>query len=344
MGCAPSKSEHRDQDFYLQPDLDIEAYHFHHFVRDLIKQEGGVQTFLNSLFLEWPIPDPRSYQTLKRYGHEYETWPQTHTELLDTIDRIERAMTDTLIGDPLRAVAAYLKGAATMKELINKPCEARADEITWPDIQFIFRQMLPQIKDKNDNVLLEPTDVPMLNPRVSLRYRVPKHMISDILEGEWRVYHKLAAEGRSYGLVFKNVTAVAQGEYTFEGSSPEASLTLKDGRGFWNEHGNSGVRIVWTEQSAGGVVPVQARLKVNGKFECLELQEAEVKKGSRVDNFPADPAERQGLKYFEGQPANTSQVSSTPAVEEEPASVAIGQGTPDVEESGAAPEGSVVVP
>lgn len=39
-------------------------------------------------------------------------------------------------------------------------------QITWPDIQFIFRQMLPQIKDKNDNVLLEPTNVPMLNPRV----------------------------------------------------------------------------------------------------------------------------------------------------------------------------------
>ena len=82
---------------------------------------------------------------------------------------------------------------------------------------------------------------------------------------------------------------------------------------------------------AGAHGEVQARLKVNGKFECLELQEAEVKKGSRVDNFPADPAERQGLKYFEGQPANTSQVSSTPAVEEEPASVAIGQGTPDAE-------------
>lgn len=62
---------------------------------------------------------------------------------------------------------------------------------------------------------------------------------------------------------------------------------------------------------AGAHGEVQARLKVNGKFECLELQEAEVKKGSRVDNFPADPAERFTHKYYIG--ANSNIQASQPA-------------------------------
>ena len=42
----------------------------------------------------------------------------------------------------------------------------------------------------------------------------------------------------------------------------------------------------------------QARLKVNGKFECLGLAGSEVKKGSREDNFSVDPHERLKLKYY----------------------------------------------
>ena len=45
---------------------------------------------------------------------------------------------------------------------------------------------------------------------------------------------------------------------------------------------------------------VQARLKVNGKFECVGLHGAEVKKGSREDNFPEDGHERLKLKYYCG--------------------------------------------
>ena len=120
---------------YLQPDLDIEAYHFHHYVRDLISNKDfkteqglGVQVFLNTLFMEWPIPNPKVYKCLKRYGRNYETWPQTHTELLDTIDRTEKRLIDTILGDKLRPVSAYLKGAATMKELIHDS-EAKPDEV-----------------------------------------------------------------------------------------------------------------------------------------------------------------------------------------------------------------------
>merc|ERR1719253_14658 len=87
MGCSPTKEGHKGDhhdaaDVYLQPDLDIEAYHFHHYVRDLISNKDfkseqglGVQVFLNTLFMEWPIPNPRVYKCLKRYGHDYETWP-----------------------------------------------------------------------------------------------------------------------------------------------------------------------------------------------------------------------------------------------------------------------------
>ena len=140
MGCSPTKEgqkgDHHDAaDVYLQPDLDIEAYHFHHYVRDLISNKDfkseqglGVQVFLNTLFMEWPIPNPRVYKCLKRYGHDYETWPQTHTELLDTIDRTEKRLIDTILGDKLRPVSAYLKGAATMKELIHDS-EAKPDEV-----------------------------------------------------------------------------------------------------------------------------------------------------------------------------------------------------------------------
>merc|ERR1719424_1927880 len=45
MGCSPTKADqkgdHHDKhdDVYLQPDLDIEAYHFHHYVRDLISNK-----------------------------------------------------------------------------------------------------------------------------------------------------------------------------------------------------------------------------------------------------------------------------------------------------------------
>lgn len=58
-----------------------------------------MQQFLNILFLEWPIPDPRSWQLLRRYGTNYETWPQRHAELLETIRRTEKRIVDTVRGD-----------------------------------------------------------------------------------------------------------------------------------------------------------------------------------------------------------------------------------------------------
>ena len=134
MGCAPAKEnhggDHHDAEVYMQQDLDIDAYHFHHFVRDLITVDGGVQKFLNILFLEWPIPNPKAYKVLNRYGTRYETWPQNHKDLIDTIDRTEHRLIDNILGDKLRPVSAYLKGAATMKELLAAS-EAKSDEVPF---------------------------------------------------------------------------------------------------------------------------------------------------------------------------------------------------------------------
>jgi hypothetical protein len=142
MGCSPTKNQHKDADVkdthndtYLQPDLDIEAYHFHHYVKDMIGSsetrtgdDGAVNKFLNILFKEWPIPDPNKFKTVKRYGRTYETWPQNHSELLDTIDRTEQKLINNILGEKLRPVSAYLKGAATMKELVGES-EAKPDEV-----------------------------------------------------------------------------------------------------------------------------------------------------------------------------------------------------------------------
>jgi len=338
MGCSPTKADqkgdHHDKhdDVYLQPDLDIEAYHFHHYVRDLISNKDfkteqglGVQVFLNTLFMNWPIPDPKVYKCLKRYGSTYETWPQTHTELLDTIDRTEKCLIDTILGDKLRPVSAYLKGAATMKELIHDS-EAKPDEITWPDVQHIFREMLKQLKGPDDAILLNWEDVPMLCQKVSLRYRVPKNMIREILEGEWRIYHQKPGTGKgvsvdksSYGMIIKDVVqvkAAAAGkgqthpdimkggdDFTFCGHARLGErYQVSDGLCRWNTLGNMGVIMTWNENWKNGeVIPMEARLKVNGKFDCNEhLAKGEVKKGCREDNFPLDAHERLKLKYYHG--------------------------------------------
>merc|ERR1712166_1326640 len=338
MGCSPTKADqkgdHHDKhdDVYLQPDLDIEAYHFHHYVRDLISNKDfkteqglGVQVFLNTLFMNWPIPDPKVYKVLKRYGSNYETWPQTHTELLDTIDRTEKCLIDTILGDKLRPVSAYLKGAATMKELIHDS-EAKPDEITWPDVQHIFREMLKQLKGPDDAILLNWEDVPMLCQKVSLRYRVPKNMIREILEGEWRIYHQKPGTGKgvsvdksSYGMIIKDVVqvkaaAAGKGEthpdimkggddFTFCGHARLGErYQVSDGLCRWNTLGNMGVVMTWNENWADGqVIQMEARLKVNGKFDCVDhLAKSEVKKGCREDNFPLDAHERLKLKYYHG--------------------------------------------
>jgi len=335
MGCSPTKDQnhdHKDKDVYLQPDLDIEAYHFHNFVRDLISVDGNVQRFLNTMYMEWPIPNPSVYKNLTRYGQKYETWPQTHNELLDTIDRTENRLIDTILGDKLRPVAAYLKGAATMKELIHDS-EAKSDEITWPDIQYVFRQMLPKIKNGDGVVLLEPKDVPMLDPKISLRYRIPKDMIKKIMEGEWRIYHQETTQSKgatvkdsSYGMMIHDVTQVdahvppgSKGgateapdvmkggdDFFFSGGSRLGDkYTISDGVANWNTKGNHGVNLTWVENwivgpNAGKAVDMHARLKVNGKFECDGLAAAEVKKGSREDNFSTDAHARLKLKYYIG--------------------------------------------
>merc|ERR1711865_587936 len=251
MGCSPTKADqkgdHHDKhdDVYLQPDLDIEAYHFHHYVRDLISNKDfkteqglGVQVFLNTLFMNWPIPDPKVYKVLKRYGSNYETWPQTHTELLDTIDRTEKCLIDTILGDKLRPVSAYLKGAATMKELIHDS-EAKPDEITWPDAQHIFREMLKQLKGPDDAILLNWEDVPMHDKnhvdvcaeerlcwsdfqvlfneelgsdaihvfmlenagdkfKTNLTLKIPEEKIDECLKGEYRMYCKNIEQNNSF--------------------------------------------------------------------------------------------------------------------------------------------------
>ena len=132
MGCSPTKDQHHGKDIksdiYMQADLDIESYHFHQFVEDMVKVDGGVQKFLNTLYFEWPIEDPQKYHHLKRYGHTYETWPQTYEQLQGVINRAEERLIDTILGSKLRPVASYFKGAATLKELIGES-EATPNEV-----------------------------------------------------------------------------------------------------------------------------------------------------------------------------------------------------------------------
>ena len=61
----------------------------------------------------------------------------------------------------------------------------------------------------------------------------------------------------SYGIVFANVQPEADGQYMFECSSYDTNLKIKNGRGFWNELGNSGVRIAWTEEVGSSITSVQ---------------------------------------------------------------------------------------
>merc|ERR1712166_496884 len=207
MGCSPTKDHHQGgnetkADVYMQADLDIESYHFHQFVEDLVKVDGGVQKFLNTLYFEWPIEDPQKYHHLKRYGYGYETWPQTYEQLQDVINKAEDRLIDTILGGKLRPVASYFKGAATLKELIQDS-EATPNEITWPDVQYIFKQQLIKLHERTKDAAADWTKVDMLaeSPdennhfRISLRYRVPRDMIQSLLDGEWRIYHKPSNAG-----------------------------------------------------------------------------------------------------------------------------------------------------
>lgn len=311
----------------MQADLDIESYHFHQFVEDLVKVDGGVQRFLNTLYFEWPIADPQKYHHLKRYGHKYETWPQTYEQLQDVINKAEEKLIDTILGAKLRPVASYFKGAATLKELIHDS-EATPNEITWPDVQYIFKQQLIKLHERTKDPAADWTTVDMLSGegednhfKISLRYRVPKDMITTLLDGEWRIYHKPGNAGGkgpgapecSYGMIIKDIKVAGAGgkgpvdpnagnTVTFCGHDRlNKRYKVEDGHCYWNERGNSHVRMTWTEQwNDGKVVEMEAKLKINGKFECTNCTSGEVKKGAREDNFSTDAHERLKLKYYIG--------------------------------------------
>jgi len=338
MGCSPTK-EGKSQDAqgdieeYKHPDLDMASYHFNEFVQDLITVDGGVQKFLNVLYKEWPIPNPKEYKSLKRYGYTYETWPQTDEQLLHTIAAAEAKMNNTILGAKLEKVSVFFKQAATMKSLMTAPSEAKPHEITWPDVQYMFKQEL--LKLNNETCLPKHVDMLSEHPkeenhfRISLRYRVAKEQIKSILEGEWRIFHQPGNAGGkgagpppySYGMMINEVLgcgaaagkggkgpgapaegAAAGDEITFKGSDRlNKKYTVDDGKCFWNEKGNSHVRMTWTEKwHDGKEVPMEAKLKVNGKFECTNVKSGEVKKGSREDNFPLDAHARLQIKYYMG--------------------------------------------
>jgi len=331
MGCSPTKDQnhdHKDKDVYLQPDLDIEAYHFHNFVRDLISVDGNVQRFLNTMYMEWPIPNPSVYKNLTRYGQKYETWPQTHNELLYTIDRTENRLIDTILGDkretwPLTAdqvVAAITAGGkyeqkvadGMMTHMFDKnECEAcKGETIMWPDFQVIFEHALPDTAKQVK--MLEKLEHKPDQHATNLTLKIPESKISDCLCGEYRMYCKNVQQDNSfsYGLIIDSVTETGSEDngfgtqkrtFTFIGRPRlDGKYKLESGTGTWNEFGSGRFHLEYAEHWPDGMVDnLKARLKCNGKFAC-DSTSGFIQKARKESTLPDELDKRMASKYYIG--------------------------------------------
>ena len=186
----------------------------------------------------------------------------------------------------------------TMVPGLHKGCSR--DEVTWPDIQAVFRHALCQAAGTKEWSDTENQLYPALEKRNRLQYRIEKHEIQRRLLGSWRVYCKQGDGGEpfSYGLV---ISEVDEETLTFKGRSRKPGrYEVGDGKVEYVEGGRQQVVLSYYEVYPDGQRKhVQGRLKCNGKIQCI-VEGGTTQKARREDSCTAalEAGEEDVIKYF----------------------------------------------
>jgi len=179
------------------------------------------------------------------------------------------------------------------------------ETVVWPDIQQAFRSA---VTEEPWSELLSMEWEP-LAPEVTLRLKIEKTKLKEVLEGEWRMYCKPedGGEAFSYGLLTQEVVVDPEtGNGSFSGRSRvEGKYVVEEGIIEWNPI-NGRTKISYCEVWPNGQRDaLTARVKSNGKFLC-ESESGYYQKATREDlNLPPDAEDRIGeeapagiKKYF----------------------------------------------
>ena len=164
-------------------------------------------------------------------------------------------------------------------------------QITWPDLQRTFRTGLCEALGAEEWNHDLDVAYPPLAHRVTLRLKIDRGRIKEMLEGPWRMYCQ-PPEGDpfSYGLIIKEVTELDETTFSFTGSSAiKGRYEIVDGRvEYMNDHKRQHVYITYKEVWPSGLVDsLFARMKSNGKFTC-ESDSGYVQKARHKGTMPED--------------------------------------------------------
>ena len=141
---------------------------------------------------------------------------------------------------------AALEAALFEDSTLKLRGECTRDEVSWPDVQAVFRHALRSVLGLAEWSEKEGT-YPVLGKKVTLRLRVERGRIGELLLGEWRMYCKPPDSAAfSYGLV---VTAFDAATMVFKAHPKVAGrYELVDGRvEYQNENGQQHVYIKYKE-------------------------------------------------------------------------------------------------
>jgi hypothetical protein len=167
-------------------------------------------------------------------------------------------------------------------------------EVTWPDIQQAFRSTM----EEGDWTEEHDAENPPLNHKVTLRNKIEKDQIADLLAGEYRMYCSPDnGEAFSYGLIIEDIDI---DNMTFGGRSRvEGKYEVENGKIEQDQHLR--VHISYEEVWPNGTRDaLSARVKSNAKFQCESTGGYEQKATNETKNLPEDPEDRIGQAAKEG--------------------------------------------
>jgi len=262
----------------------------------LIHEQGATKSIdmMWEIYAAWPNPFGEEQECARMNRKKgtpeiKKTWPLPFEG--------EKSVTSVLTecGWSEMLIAALKTQLIDRKEDSGVHANCTEAEICWPDLQQAFRAAVSE--DGWDDE--KSGEWPPLAPFVTLRLKIPKEKIVEMLAGEWRMYCKPdEGDAFSYGLVVEEVDIE---NWTFKGKARTADkYVCENGKMVWNEK-NHRLRITYEEVWPNGQRDaLAARVKSNGKFQCESAAGYE-QKATREDlNLPSDAEERIGENAPDG--------------------------------------------
>jgi hypothetical protein len=173
----------------------------------------------------------------------------------------------------------------------------KEDQCCWPDLQSVFRFIIADGEPWTEE--LNGEYPPLDGRRATLRNKITKDQIKDVLEGDFRMYcmppEESGQSAFSYGVVIKDVDVEAG---TFGGhSATEGVYTIDEGKLLFDDK-TGRLNVSYTEVwSNGARDALSARVKSNSKYQCESTSGYE-QKASQGKNVPNSEEAPPGIKKY----------------------------------------------